>query len=346
MAEYAPIQYVKNIQNYFPAAVNSQAAFDAIANVDGLRDAVWLYSISHLRGVKGSENDRLFKKVLHSANNLLCNALNVNAIQGLSDMHLYMYIMNIHTASAWRKNKLSYKVDGELIKQFYEMELPRTIIKDYAVNQPADAYYIDASDYGDKIMKGLHGIFVSTHRTNDMLLMRLTLLAPGREDGDVYILHAGIPTDEADILIDDNSFSDSISEEVNPKYLYRFLLNFLIYLHAANKDVEISERTRPNHTKPKSDVIKDKFRELKEFEVGVRYGSEIRKNKVRYKYVGNKEENANHEKRKLSSHYRAAHWHRYWVGSGDDKSLITKWVEGVFVKGNVESDSVTIHKVK
>lgn len=32
MAEYAPIQYVKNIQNFFLEAVDSQAAFDTIAD--------------------------------------------------------------------------------------------------------------------------------------------------------------------------------------------------------------------------------------------------------------------------------------------------------------------------
>lgn len=346
MAEYAPIQYVKNIQNFFPEAVASQAAFDAIADSDRLQNATWLYSVSRLIGIKTPENNRRYKKVLNAANKLICNALDVDAIKGLSDEYLYMYIMNIHTANTWRKNKISYKVDGELIKQFYEMTLPKTIIKDYAINQPADAYYIDVSDYGDKIMKGLHGIFITTYNTNGMFIIRLTLLSPDNRDGDIYILHAGIPTDDIDILIDDNNFSDSIASDVNPRYLYRLLLNFFIYLHAANKDVEISERTRPNHLNPKSDTIKDKFRELKEFEVGVRYGSEIRKNKVRYKYIGDREENANHEKRKLSSHYRVAHWHRYWVGSGDSKSLITKWVEGVFVKGNVESDAITIHKVR
>ena len=346
MAEYAPIQYVKNIQNFFPEAVDSQAAFDTIAGSDRLQNATWLYSVSRLIGIKTPENNRRYKKVLNAANRLICNALDVDTIKGLSDEYLYMYIMNIHTANTWRKNKISYKVDGELIKQFYEMTLPKTIIKDYAVNQPADAYYIDVSDYGDKIMKGLHGIFVTTYNTNGMFIIRLTLLSPDNRDGDIYILHAGIPTDDIDILIDDNNFSDSIASDVNPRYLYRLLLNFFIYLHAANKDVEISERTRPNHLNPKSGIIKDKFRELKEFEVGVRYGSEIRKNKVRYKYIGDREENANHEKRKLSSHYRVAHWHRYWVGSGDSKSLITKWVEGVFVKGNVESDAITIHKVR
>lgn len=346
MAEYAPIQFVKNIQNLFPGSLNSRAAFDAIADSDKLQNATWLYSLSNLMGVKSSENDRLYKKVLNASTNLLCKALDVDAIQGLSNAHLYMYIMNIHTADTWRKNKLSYKVDGELIRQFYDMTLPKTIIKEYATNQPADAYYIDVSDYGDKIMKGLHGMFVTTFSASDMFVIRLTLFSPESKDGDVYILHAGIPMDDTEILIDDNNFSNSITSDVNPKYLYRLLLNFFIYLHAANKDVEISERTRPNHSKPKSDVIKDKFRELKEFEVGVRYGSEIRKNKVRYKYIGDKEENLNHEKRKLSSHYRAAHWHRYWVGSGEDRNLITKWVEGVFVKGNVESDAVTIHKVK
>lgn len=48
-----------------------------------------------------------------------------------------------------------------------------------------------------------------------------------------------------------------------------------------------------------------------------------------------------------SSHYRSAHWHHYWVGSGEDKKLIIKWVEGVFVNGGKEeAENIQIHKVK
>ena len=105
MAEYAPIQYVKNIQNFFPEAVASQAAFDAIADSDRLQNATWLYSVSKLMGIKTPENNRRYKKVLNAANKLICNALDVDAIKGLSDEYLYMYIMNIRTANTWRKIK-------------------------------------------------------------------------------------------------------------------------------------------------------------------------------------------------------------------------------------------------
>ena len=44
---------------------------------------------------------------------------------------------------------------------------------------------------------------------------------------------------------------------------------------------------------------------------------------------------------------RSAHWHHYWTGSGDNKELIIKWVDGVFVKGSKdEAEKVVIHKVK
>ena len=47
-----------------------------------------------------------------------------------------------------------------------------------------------------------------------------------------------------------------------------------------------------------------------------------------------------------SAHYRSAHWHHFWTGSGDDKKLIIKWVDGVFVNGKAEQDAAVVHTLK
>ena len=74
------------------------------------------------------------------------------------------------------------------------------------------------------------------------------------------------------------------------------------------------------------------------------YGRAIGKDKKRVKYIGEPAGIGVHSPK--ASHYRSAHWHHYWVGSGDDKRLIIKWVEGVFVKGNGdEAKNVRVCKV-
>lgn len=346
MAEYAPISFVKNIYNAFGVDQEiSRNVYDIAKDYD-LQKSAWNYAMSKANGDLGSES--IFNSFISKFKSELHSKLNITEIKGLTDTELFMYIMNVHTSSTWRENKISYKVDKELLRQFYEMDLPRSIIVDYLVKHPSEIYYIDISQYGDKILKGSHGIFISTqYNERNIFVIRLTILVPQDNCEDIYIMHMGIPLDDSkELILDENSFEGFIDKDVNAKYLYRLIMNFILYLHASNRDVEISERTRSNHTRPKTTTVKDKFRELKEFEVGVRYGNEVRKNKVRYKYIGEKQDNNESDKRRVTSHYRAAHWHRYWVGSGNNKTLELRWIEGVFVKGSIESNDVTIHKVR
>jgi hypothetical protein len=346
MAEYIPIGFIKNIYNAFGLSQEISRDIYDITKDDNLQKSVWNYAMARANGE--SDSDSIFDSVINKFRWELRNKLSITEISGLTDTELFMYIMNVHTASTWRENKISYKVDKELLRQFYEMDLPKSIIVDYVVKQPSDIYYLDISEYGDKILKDSHGIFISTHYDErNIFVIRLTIIAPQENCEDVYIMHIGIPLDNSkELILDENTFEGYIDEKVNAKYLYRLIMNFMLYLHASNRDVEISERTRSNHSRPKTATVKDKFRELKEFEVGVKYGSEIRKNKVRLKYIGDKPETDSSDKRKITSHYRSAHWHRYWVGSGDNKTLELKWVEGVFVKGSLESNDVTIHRVR
>ena len=46
-----------------------------------------------------------------------------------------------------------------------------------------------------------------------------------------------------------------------------------------------------------------------------------------------------------SPHVRRSHFHSYWTGSGDDKQLIVKWVNTIFVKGD-SKNRTTIHDIK
>ena len=46
-----------------------------------------------------------------------------------------------------------------------------------------------------------------------------------------------------------------------------------------------------------------------------------------------------------SPHIRRSHFHSYWTGNGENKQLVVKWVNTIFVKGSSENLS-TIHDVK
>lgn len=80
-------------------------------------------------------------------------------------------------------------------------------------------------------------------------------------------------------------------------------------------------------------------------EVGYKVGASIRKSlesREKAVYVG---EHAKGSPK--SPHIRRSHFHSYWTGSGENKELVVKWINTIFVHGNDEEpDKSTVHKVK
>lgn len=261
-------------------------------------------------------------------------------------------LLNYDVRSIWRKNKLSYLVDDTLFETLMTMEVPRSITLDCLTKLPADCFYIDYNNSGNKIMDDLDGSFVIVDKTDEELNMVMLHLFRGKNGDELHFttasitkligskeLNLGYDVDAKQTFVDD----DGVKRTIHIGKYMQFIYNFFVYLQASNRDVEISERTRQNHTKP-IQTIKNKFREVKEFEVGFVYGRTIGKDAKRVKYVGEAEGTGVHSPK--ASHYRSAHWHHYWVGSGDDKRLIIKWIEGIFVKGNGdEAKNIRVCKV-
>ena len=144
------------------------------------------------------------------------------------------------------------------------------------------------------------------------------------------------------------SYTDSIEamkrdiRKFNIDKLHSFFFNFLVYLHASNKDVEESECSKGAFSKPinKNKEPKNKFSEIRQYEVGYRISSPYPKKKGTTISLGSGGGSPK------SSHYRSGHWHHFWTGSGADKKLIVKWVDGVFVNGKAEQSVAVVHSVK
>ena len=263
----------------------------------------------------------------------------------------------------WGENKIVYKVDSELLKTLTNMSAPETIAIDYVTKQPVGCYYIDFNG-NCPFCADSFGCFIVTHVIEGVAAyLYIVTLVNDKKSGRVMPVKTNfmLPLDEKGVkdltkfkLGDKGNSNLSVTVEsgehyvLNEQLLLQFFVNFSIYLHAANREVEESEVTKRTYRqRPKSATPKNSFKEVRQYEVGFRYGNTIRANRKSYK----KEINAGHRKeslttRSVTSHYRSAHWHSYWVGSGDNKKLIVKWVEGVFVKGNKESSDVVVHEVK
>lgn len=93
--------------------------------------------------------------------------------------------------------------------------------------------------------------------------------------------------------------------------------------------------------------IKNKFSEIRMWDVGVQYGKAIRVAKQEYKKHIEKENGSiqTKDRKPVRPHIRRAHWHKYHVGEGR-KEIKTLWLAPVYVCGSGKEIPVTIREVK
>lgn len=93
--------------------------------------------------------------------------------------------------------------------------------------------------------------------------------------------------------------------------------------------------------------IKNKFSEIRMWDVGVQYGKAIRVAKQEYKKHIEKENGSiqTKDRKPVRPHIRRAHWHKYRVGEGR-KETKTLWLAPVYVCGSGKEIPVTIREVK
>lgn len=119
-----------------------------------------------------------------------------------------------------------------------------------------------------------------------------------------------------------------------------FLLQFLMYL--SSKEPDVVESPDTIKTYKQSSFLKNKYSEIRKWDVGCRYGEVIRcfnKKKIQF---GEIKEGSNQNSKR--PHMRKAHWERYHIGKGR-KEIITKWKEPVFVNGGSDDIISNIHVV-
>ena len=357
MSMYPPLEYVEQIENIVLVRDKSRDA--DLVNKMAVEFAENFLAQNRSRLYRDLKETRYFGK--HQSTNKLIDfytqaridydkRLGIATEFSAKEFMTLMFAYDVR--GVWRRNKLSYLIDNTLFKTLITMEPVRSLSLDCLTKLPANCFYVDYGGLGSEFMEGLDGSFVTVEMSNgelNLILMHLYHGADGREwfimtGDDAFSLN--ISKFSLDDYGDDKQIFvgyDGVERTLYLGKLVNFIYNFAIYLQASNRDVEISERTRQNHAKPVQ-TIKNKFREVKEFEVGFVYGRTIGKDRKRVKYVGEAEGTGVHSPK--ASHYRSAHWHHYWVGSGDDKRLIIKWIEGIFVKGNGdEAKNIRVCKV-
>jgi hypothetical protein len=112
-------------------------------------------------------------------------------------------------------------------------------------------------------------------------------------------------------------------------------------------DVTENPITKQTYKQPKEgQKPKNKFSEIRMWDVGIRYGKAIHVAKQEYEKQIARENAENNKNRKpVRPHVRRAHWHKYKVGKGRQETKIV-WLAPIYVCGSGKEIPVTIREVK
>lgn len=276
----------------------------------------------------------------------------------------------MHTVSAcfavagfvgiWKYNKVVYEPDYEFSQAILGTNKLR-VYPELIKRLPFNIFYLDFSKNG---LFAYDGFFVQV-KVYDTGAIRISSLPTESEYSHIplneyeqeptayadafwitpnmFSVENGIYYFDYDLYKDEIYTSDSFKTQwfIGGLSNYRlFLLQFLMYL--SSKEPDIVESPDTINTYKPSLIIKNKYSEVRKWDVGCRYGEKIRcfqKNKEQQQSLGE----GNNQKCKRP-HIRKAHWERYHIGKGR-KEIITKWKEPVFVNGDSDDIISTIHVV-
>lgn len=124
-------------------------------------------------------------------------------------------------------------------------------------------------------------------------------------------------------------------------------LQIVLYLCAENSEIKKNPE-QDTFMRRSSIIVRDRYAEIRKWDVGVRIGTAVR----RYKQAGltygkgNAQQSAS-AKSSPRPHLRRGHWHNYWTGPKDgDRKLVLKWTAPTFVGSFEEEGPAVIHHVQ
>ena len=263
----------------------------------------------------------------------------------LSDKNTTQFIKIIAVNNYYFSGRQVYKFDDTLSELLVEQSRSDLCISVEALNQlPISHFYIMRKSPN---VPNSQGFFFSY--TGDMIY--IADVSERAENDRTYSLNVVNGKNISEIIEADFTaeFGKVAARKAEPELnkLYAKIaeyFQFVLYLSAINS--EIMPVTKGAVVKRQSGQREYKQKDRSEIsEVGYKVGASIRKSlesREKVVYIG---EHAKGSPK--SPHIRRSHFHSYWTGSGNDKELVVKWINTIFVHGNgEEQDTSTVHKVE
>jgi len=260
----------------------------------------------------------------------------------------------------WADNKQVYKPDEDFCEALIKTENV-TLTKEMVTHLPCTNFFLDFTN--TNIFYPIAGVFVDVHNYGDKCYIttysidrKLTMwsfyyhfdLSKGDKvlKAEDYRLH--------DVAFDLSPYDimergvKKIESTYSRGAITFFVIQLLAYMTSHEPQIEENPITRNTYKKPKTKAeIKNKFKEVQMWDVGVKYGTtfrQIKKANPTIRIVSEEESKELVKRKSPVPHFRSAHWQRYWVGEGRTK-CVNKWLEPTFVGGNTVKDTI-IHRIK
>ena len=270
----------------------------------------------------------------------------------------------------WSKNKQVYKPDNDFLQELMSTEKFH-ITKDMWNYLPCNTMYFDFDDCAyirDNF--SIKGIFVKvvkdtrqdsweihTLRMVDGCKFKDNRFYISNEDGDFAWDNMDEETKAHMKLLRVMCGDDYVNRKFKQAQDIIVVFQLLCYLSSIEPDIHENALTKTTY-RPRnvSTPVKNKFSEVQQHDIGVRFGTAFRK----YKKATESASTGHHHSSTSSKrpHYRRAHWSYYWYNVLDAKGETVynvygvpekvkrpKWVEAVFVNDNYGQTDCVIHKV-
>lgn len=276
------------------------------------------------------------------------------------DMYLAPCLME-----RWSKNKQVYKPDPDFADALLTTEKLQ-LVKYQLEHLPCSDFYIDLEDCLQ--FEPVIGIFVHVDTAPEEARVSMYLITKqmvyfsfyggGKYDTDgiIDICLDDMPLDKEFDVFMPSAYTKggpcSIEYKLSRSCATIFALQMLCYVSSSKPEITENPVTKKSYRK--TETIKNRFSEVRQWDVGITYGKTIRRSLQKAADTipeteddhKNKLLTAMNEGKKRKSpcmHYRSAHWQHYWTGKGRSVCEV-RWIAGTFVGD--EAQNVVIHKVK
>lgn len=313
---YLPLAIIDNAKEYLDCIIRDNIATDEFLRYTMPVDGPDIMKNFLKKDCESSKMVRsIFRK--HSNDMTLING----TLQSLCNLH------------GWMFNKQVYRPDGEFLELLRESPLMEFNYKSLR-NIPFKNMYIDISAASSIY----HGAFVYIAEISDVTLVDIIIVA--------YNGHTQHASNLINHVSEDYRLAEPSKRPESKDILD--IWQVILYLCADNSDVKEDNETKSTY-RPTT-TPKNKFSEIRRWNVGERIGTSVRifkkaeeKKDISVKIYSNL---VGVKRKGPRPHMRKAHWHRYMTGKGRTVPII-HWIAPTFiVSANIEDMPVTIHQVE